>query len=81
MLEQKEETKNRVWVGSHRDVSSCGGESLKISIAGLGYPWGAFWWVFGAFCLSVFLLLPGKSQMPGALEGVCHQHAGRGQDL
>lgn len=40
MLEQKEETKNRVWVGSHRDVSSCGGESLKISVAGLGYPWG-----------------------------------------
>lgn len=80
MLEQKEETESKAWVGSHWDVSSCGGESLKICLAGLGFPWGAGV-LFGAFCLSVFLLLPGKSQMPGALEGVCHQHAGRGQNL
>lgn len=38
MLEQKEETESKVWIGSHQDMSSCGGESLKVCLAGLGYP-------------------------------------------
>lgn len=39
------------------------------------------WGDSGVLFMSAFLLLPGKSQVPGPLEGVCHQHAGRGQDL
>lgn len=60
-------------------MSRCSGGSLKSALLS--------WEILGklerlwCFLHDAFLLLPGKSQVPGPLEGVCHQHAGRGQDL
>lgn len=54
-----------------------GRESLGLSSCSAGTSMGKL----GSFCMSAFLLLAGKSQMPGPLERVCHQHAGWGQDL